>query len=164
MHRTPPTQHPEAGEGPRSRDPYDLLVIGAGPAGLVAARSAAAAGARVALIESRQLGGNCLHQGCIPSKTIIRSAQLIAEMRNGPNFGIGAPADVTVDFPAIMVRLRRVRDRIQRLDSASRLRAAGIDLHVGHARFVSADAVEVNGTRLRFKKALIATGSHPPAA
>ena len=148
-------------QGPGDLDPYDLLVIGAGPAGLAAAREAVAAGARVALIESRHLGGNCLNEGCIPSKTILRSAQLIAEMRNAPNYGVTAPAEVSVDFAAVMARMRRVRDRLLRVDSPARLRDEGIDLHVGHARFVSADAVAVDGNRLRFRKALIATGSRP---
>ncbi len=148
-------------QGPGNHDPYDLLIIGAGPAGLVAARGAAAAGARVALIESRHIGGNCLNEGCIPSKTILRSAQLIAEMLNAPNYGVSSPVEVSVDFAAVMDRMRRVRDRILRVDSATRLRDEGISLHVGHARFVSADAVAVDGTRLRFRKALIATGARP---
>ena len=139
----------------------DLLVIGAGPAGLVAARGAAAAGARVALVESHHIGGNCLHEGCIPSKTLIRSAQLTAEMRAAEYFGAVAPAEVGVDFPAAMARLRRVRDRILRVDSPQRLRAEGIELHTGRARFTGADSVDVGGTRLGFDKALIATGSRP---
>ena len=140
---------------------YDLLIIGAGPAGLAAARGAAAAGVRVALIEAHHIGGNCLHEGCIPSKTIIRSAQLIAEMRNATRLGVDTPAEISVDFAPVMARMRRVRDRILRVDSAARLQAEGIALHVGHARFVAADAVDVDGTRLQFGKALIATGSRP---
>ncbi|MBC7483629.1 MAG: mercuric reductase [Rhizobacter sp.] len=151
----------EDGQAPDNRAPYDLLIIGAGPAGLAAARGAAAAGVRVALIESHHIGGNCLHEGCIPSKTIIRSAQLIAELRDAPNYGVNKPAEIKTDFPAVMARMRRVRDRILRVDSAERLHAEGIDLHVGRARFVGADAVDVHGTRLRFRKALIATGSRP---
>ena len=158
---TQTTPRAEDGQAPHNRDPYDLLIVGAGPAGLAAARGAAAASARVALIESHHIGGNCLHEGCIPSKTLLRSAQLIADMRNAPNYGVDTPAEIKVDFAAVMGRMRRVRDRILRVDSAARLRAEGIDLHVGHARFVSADAVDVDGTRLRFKKALIATGSRP---
>jgi len=139
--------------------PCDLLVIGAGPAGLTAARAAAALGAKVALVERRQLGGIRLNEGCIPSKTIIRSAQLYAEMRNAENFGVAPPAQMPVDFAAVMARMQRVRDRISRVHSASRLAADGIDLHFGHARFVGPDAIDVDGTLLRFRKALIATGS-----
>jgi pyruvate/2-oxoglutarate dehydrogenase complex dihydrolipoamide dehydrogenase (E3) component len=158
-----PKAHAAAAPAPAAdeREPYDLLIIGAGPAGLAAARGAAAAGVRVALIESHHIGGNCLQEGCIPSKTLLRSAQLIADMRDAPNFGVAMPEEIKVDFAAAMARLRRVRDRILRVDSAARLQAEGIDLHVGRARFVAADAVEVDGTRLRFRKALIATGSRP---
>lgn len=154
-------QRPAHGSEPGRHEPYDLLVIGAGPAGLMAARDAAAAGARVALIESQHIGGNCLHEGCIPSKTLLRSAQLFADMRNAPSYGALAPAEVTVDFAAVMARMRQVRERILRLDSPSRLREEGIALHIGHARFVGPDAVDVDGQRLTFKKALIATGSRP---
>ena len=158
---SPAALRPEDRQAPAVGDAYDLLIIGAGPAGLAAARGAVAAGVRVALIESHHIGGNCLHEGCIPSKTMLRSAQLLAEMRNAQNFGVDAPADIRADFAAVMARMRRVRDRILRVDSTARLEAEGIALHVGRARFISADAVDVDGTRLRFKKALIATGSRP---
>jgi len=142
--------------------PFDLLIIGAGPAGLVAARAALAADARVALIEARRIGGNCLHEGCIPSKTLIRSAQLIAELRNAPNFGVdGVEVPADVDFEAVMTRVRRVRDRILRTDSPERLRAEGMALYAGRARFTGPDAVDVDGSRLRFGRALVATGSRP---
>jgi pyruvate/2-oxoglutarate dehydrogenase complex dihydrolipoamide dehydrogenase (E3) component len=142
------------------RDPYHLLVIGAGPGGLVAARAAAALGARVALIERHLLGGDCLNTGCVPSKTLIRTSRLYAEMRSAANFGAAPPAGIQVDFPAAMERVRRIRSRISRVDSASRLSAEGIDLYFGSAHFVGPDAVEVGGVRMRFNKAMIATGSH----
>ena len=156
-----PMPHAPDGRAPDPPAPYDLLIIGAGPAGLAAARAAAAASARVALIESHHIGGNSLHDGCIPSKTLLRSAQLIADMRNSPNYGLGEPQEIDVDFAGVMARMRRVRDRILRVDSPERLQAEGIDLHVGRARFVGADSVDVAGTLLRFRKALIATGSRP---
>jgi len=146
---------------PKPREPYHLLIIGAGPAGLVAARGAAALGARVALIERRVLGGDCLNHGCVPSKTLIRSARLYADMRNAENFGARGLSDIEVDFAKAMQRMRRIRARISRLDSAARLAADGIDVFFGTARFVSAATVDVDGTRLRFKKAMIATGSRP---
>ncbi|MHB8494796.1 MAG: mercuric reductase [Casimicrobiaceae bacterium] len=144
---------------PRPREPYHLLVIGAGPAGLVAARRAAALGAKVALIERRLLGGGSLNYGSVPSKTLIRSSRLYAEMRDATNFGVTPPENIGVDFPMAMERMRRIRTRISRVDSAARLAAEGIDVFFGTARFTSGDAVDVDGTRLRFKKAMVATGS-----
>ena len=150
---------PPSWRNPRPREPYQLLIIGAGPAGLVAARAAAALGARVALVECHLLGGDCLNYGSVPSKTLIRTSRLYAEMRNAANFGARPPDDIQVDFPMAMERMRRIRTRISRVDSATRLAADGVDVFFGTARFTCADAVEVDGTRLRFKKAMIATGS-----
>ena len=148
-------------QNPTPRGAYHLLIIGAGPGGLAAARAAASLGAKVALIERHRLGGGSLNYGCIPSKTIIRTARLYAEMRAAADFGAIPPADIRVDFPAAMERMRRIRARISRVDSASRLVAEGIDLYFGNARFIGPDAVDVGGVRLRFNKALIATGSRP---
>lgn len=146
---------------PRPAARYHLLVIGAGPAGLVAARGAAKLGARVALIERHLLGGDCLNYGCVPSKAMIRSSRVVADMRDAAHYGLAEPATVPVDFPGVMQRMRRIRARISRSDSAQRLVEEGIDLFFGAARFVAPDAVEVGGTRLRFAKALIASGSRP---
>jgi pyruvate/2-oxoglutarate dehydrogenase complex dihydrolipoamide dehydrogenase (E3) component len=150
---------PSDWRNPQPREPYHLLVIGAGPAGLVAARAAAALGARVALVERHLLGGVSLNYGCVPSQALIRTSRLYAEMRDAAAYGARAPSSVEVDFPLAMERMRRIRARASRVDSAPRIAAVGIDLFFGTARFVGADAVEVDGLRLRFKKALIATGS-----
>jgi pyruvate/2-oxoglutarate dehydrogenase complex dihydrolipoamide dehydrogenase (E3) component len=144
---------------PRPRGPYHLLVIGAGMAGLVAARAAAALGAKVALIERDLLGGNFLNYGCLPSKPLIRTSRVYAEMREAERYGAQRPDDIKVDFPMAMERMRRLRARLSRVDSAASLAADGIDLFFGAARFISGEAVEVDGVRLRFKKAMIATGS-----
>lgn len=144
---------------PRPPSKYRFLIIGAGPAGLMAARSAAAMGARVALIEAHLIGGISANDGCVPSKTLIRTAQAYSFMRDAERYGARAPSEVVVDFPAAMARLRHIRERLIRVDSPARLAAAGIDLYFGRARFVSTDAVDVDGVRLRFGKALIATGS-----
>jgi pyruvate/2-oxoglutarate dehydrogenase complex dihydrolipoamide dehydrogenase (E3) component len=144
---------------PTPREPYHLLVVGAGPAGLAAARAAAALGARVALIEKHLLGGVSLNYGCVPSKALIRTSRLYAEMRNAETYGARTPPNIEVDFSLAMERTRRVRARAGRVDSARRVAAAGVDLFFGTARFAGVDTVEVDGLRLRFRKALIATGS-----
>ena len=143
---------------PTPRQPYHLLVIGAGPAGLVAARAAAALGARVALVEKHLLGGLSMNYGCVPSQALIGTSRLYAEMGNSEAYGARSPAAVEVDFPLAMARMRRVRARASRVDSTPRIAAAGIDLFFGTATFVGPDMIEVDGLLLRFKKAMIATG------
>ncbi|MEO8546652.1 MAG: mercuric reductase [Burkholderiaceae bacterium] len=150
---------PSDWRNPQPHGQYHLLVIGAGPAGLVAARTAAALGARVALIEKHLLGGVSLNYGCVPSQALIRTSRLYAEMRNAEAYGARPPPTIEVDFSLAMQRMRRIRERAGRMDAAPRIAAAGIDLFFGSARFVGADVVDVDGVRLRFKKALIASGS-----
>jgi len=140
---------------------YHLLIVGAGPAGLSAAYAAARSGARVALIERHLLGGNCLNTGCIPSKTIIRTSRLYRDMRDAEQFGAQVPGGITVDFPAVMARVRRVRARLSEFVSAERLAAIGIDVYFGEARFAGPDSVTVGAEVLRFKSALITTGARP---
>jgi pyruvate/2-oxoglutarate dehydrogenase complex dihydrolipoamide dehydrogenase (E3) component len=153
--------HPPAWRNPKSTDKYNLVVIGAGPAGLVAARAAAALGAKVALIERSLIGGDCLNVGCVPSKAIIRTARLYADMRDAENFGGQAPGHIAIDFATVMERLRRVQTRISRADSARRLSAIGVDVYFGDAHFAGLRAIAVDGKTLHFKKALIATGARP---
>jgi pyruvate/2-oxoglutarate dehydrogenase complex dihydrolipoamide dehydrogenase (E3) component len=153
--------HPADWRNPKPRACYHLLVIGAGPAGLVAARAAAALGARVALVERYQLGGTSLNDGCIASKSLVRTGRLLADMRNAESFGALTPTGVVFDFAAAMLRMRRITTRISRNDSAMNLARGGIELFFGDARFIAPDAVDVGGIRLRFKKALIATGASP---
>lgn len=146
---------------PDPRGPYHLLIIGAGPAGLIAAQAAVREGAKVALIERNLLGGSCLNNGCIPSKAIIRTSRLYREMRDAEHFGGRVPGGIAVDFPAVMERVRRIRARLSERGSAERLAAMGIDVHFGEARFAGPDSVTVGGNVLRFKKALVATGARP---
>ena len=153
--------HPSDWHTPTPANRYNLVVIGAGTAGLVAAHGAAALGAKVALIERDLLGGDCLNVGCVPSKTLIRTSRLYAEMRQAEQYGARLPTDIRVDFSAVMERMRRVRARISRVDSAQRLTRAGVDVFFGQARFTAMDVVTVGSAKLRFKKALIATGARP---
>lgn len=152
---------PAGWRNPQPADRYSLVVIGAGTAGLVAAHAAAALGAKVALIERHLLGGDCLNVGCVPSKALIRTSRLYAEMRNAEQYGAQTPADIRVEFPTVMERMRGIRARISRTDSVQRLLAAGVDVFFGQARFTDTDALTVEGARLRFKKALVATGARP---
>src|SRR5208283_2335311 len=140
---------------------YNLVIIGAGPAGMLTALSAARVGAKVALIERNRFGGMCFNVGCISSKAIIRTSRLYAEMRNAENFGAQVPTGMSVDFPAVMERMRRVRARISRRISAQRLSSMGVDVYFGEARFAGPDAIVVEGKRLRFKRALVASGARP---
>lgn len=151
--------HPPDWTNPVPTGRYNLVVVGAGTAGLVAAISAAGLGAKVALIEQHLLGGDCLNVGCVPSKAIIASGRIAAAVRHAATFGINVPAGVTVDFAEVMQRMRRLRSGIAPHDSAARFRDAGVDVYLGRAEFVSRHSVEVSGEQLRFKKAVIATGA-----
>ncbi|MBI1311638.1 FAD-containing oxidoreductase [bacterium] len=137
---------------------YNLVVIGAGAAGLVSAIGAAGVGAKVALIERELLGGDCLNAGCVPSKAMISAARVARSIRYADEFGISIHGDVNVDFGRVMERMRRLRSQIAPNDSAERLRSLGIDVYLGSARFVSSSSVEVDGRTLAFRKAVIATG------
>jgi pyruvate/2-oxoglutarate dehydrogenase complex dihydrolipoamide dehydrogenase (E3) component len=143
---------------------YDLVVIGAGTAGLVCAAGAAGLGARVALIEQARLGGDCLNTGCVPSKALLRSARVVAESRVGEKLGV--PASAQPDFHAVMARLRARRADLAPADSVERFSSLGVDVFFGSAAFSGPRSVALrpNGgsaLELHFKKAVIATGSRP---
>lgn len=150
--------HPPAWENPEPAPRYNLVVIGAGTAGLVSAAGAAGLGAKVALVERHLLGGDCLNYGCVPSKAIIRSSRVVAGLRDAGRFGVKVTGGAEVDFPAVMERLRRLRAGISHHDSARRFQELGIDVFLGNASFAGPDTVEVAGKTLKFKKAVIATG------
>jgi pyruvate/2-oxoglutarate dehydrogenase complex dihydrolipoamide dehydrogenase (E3) component len=153
--------HPPDWVNPQPAKCYDLVVIGAGTAGLVVAAGAAGLGLglKVALIEKHLMGGDCLNVGCVPSKCIIRSSRVVAQMRDANAFGIGVPEQIEVDFPAVMQRMRRLRASISPHDSVDRFQKLGIDVFLGNGRFSSNKTVEVGKTTLQFKKAVIATGA-----
>lgn len=143
---------------PKPAPCYDLVVIGAGTAGLVTAAGAAGLGARVALVERHLMGGDCLNVGCVPSKALLRSAHAAAELGRAAGLGIPGP-DRIADFSAVMERLRRLRAEIAPHDGVRRFEKLGVDVFLGPARFHDRSQVEVNGTRLRFRRAVIATGA-----
>lgn len=151
--------HPPRWENPVPRGRYNLVVIGGGTAGLVSAMGAAGLGARVALIERHLLGGDCLNYGCVPSKALLRAARAAFDARGALEFGAEVPGNVSVDFSGVMERMRRLRAEISHNDSAQRFTDQGVDVYLGQARFVSPREVEVAGQRLRFAKAVIATGA-----
>jgi mercury(II) reductase len=152
--------HPVDWKNPTPQDRYNLVVIGAGSAGLITAAIAAGLGAKVALVERHLMGGDCLNVGCVPSKSLIRAARTIAEARHAEASGLTSRGPTQADFGAAMERMRRIRARISHEDSALRYRdELGVDVFLGNARFTGSNAVEVNGAQLRFKKAVIATGA-----
>ncbi|HVC20227.1 MAG TPA: mercuric reductase [Vicinamibacterales bacterium] len=153
--------HPPAWQNPAGRGVYDLVVLGGGTGGLVCAFGAAGLGARVALVEQALLGGDCLNTGCVPSKAILRSARVIGEVRRAAGLGVRIDGPVDADFGAVMERMRRRRAGIAPHDSAERLRAAGVDVFFGTARFADRRRVEVGGRVLRFNRAIVATGGRP---
>ena len=153
---------PRDWRNPEPAGRYDLVVIGAGTAGLVSAAGAAGLGARVALVEREHLGGNCINVGCVPSKALLRSAHLASELRDAARFGVRFGGPVEVDFGTVMRRMREVRRRISPNDSVARFSGElGVDVHLGEASFIGRDRVEVDGRVLHFKKAVIATGARP---
>lgn len=151
--------HPVHWVNPRPQGRYNMVVIGAGTAGLVTAAGAAGMGAEVALIERAMMGGDCLNVGCVPSKALIRCARTAADVRDAGQYGVHVPGGVRVDFSAVMERMRRLRAGISPLDSAKRFRELGVDVYIGDAKFTGRNTVEVGGTTLRFAKACIATGA-----
>lgn len=155
--------HPADWKNPTPAGRYNLVVIGAGTAGLVTAIGAAGLGAKVALIEKHFLGGDCLNVGCVPSKAIIRGARAVAAVREAGEYGVQVPPGTTADFGAVMERMRRLRADISPHDSAQRFTDLGVDVYLGAAKFSGPDTVEVGGQTLQFAKAVIATGARAAA-
>ena len=146
-------------KNPKPDGRYNLVVIGAGTAGLVTAAGAAGLGARVAIIERQLMGGDCLTVGCVPSKGVISAARVARHVRYAGDFGVRVPGNVEVDFSRAMERMRRLRARISVNDSAERFRDLGIDVYLGEGSFVDSNKVRVGDATLEFKKAVIATGA-----
>ncbi|MEF8721265.1 pyridine nucleotide-disulfide oxidoreductase [Candidatus Accumulibacter phosphatis] len=143
----------------------NLIVIGAGSAGLVTAYIAAAVKAKVTLIEKHKLGGDCLNTGCVPSKAVIRSAKLLSHMQRSQEFGIRA-AKAEFDFAEVMERVQRVIKTVEPHDSAERYTELGVEVIAGSARIISPWEVEVlrnsgERERLTTRSIVIATGGRP---
>ncbi len=151
--------HPDPYTNPTPSGRYNLVVLGGGTAGLVTAAAAAGLGARVALIEKHLMGGDCLNVGCVPSKSLLRASRAVHDVRRAAEFGVLVPSGTRVDFGAVMERMRRLRAGISHNDSVQRFRSLGVDVYIGEGRFIGADAVEVDGRRLAFARAVIATGA-----
>ncbi len=151
--------HPSGWKNPEPASRYNLVVIGAGTAGLVTAAGAAGLGAKVALIERNLMGGDCLNTGCVPSKGIIRASRAAKDVKTAGEFGIRADG-VSVDFGRAMERMRRIRTEISFLDSAERFsRDLGVDVFFGQATFTGPESIAVDGKQVRFRKAAVCTGA-----
>lgn len=141
-------------------------MIGGGTAGLVTAHAAAGLGARVALVERGRLGGDCLNTGCVPSKSLLRSARAVSGIRQAAGLGVRAPAP-SVNFSAVMARMRDRRAQLAHHDSAERLEAAGVRVFLGSAAFTGRRTIDVRSHdglhHVRFWRAVIATGGRPVA-
>lgn len=151
---------PPGWQNPRPRVLYDLIAIGGGTAGLVSAVGAAGLGARVALVEQNRLGGDCLHTGCVPSKAILRTARAIGEYRRADQLGVRVER-ADVEFGAVMARMRQRRIDLAPNDSAERMTRLGIDVFFGLGSFNGPRELMLDSTPLRFRRAIIATGSRP---
>lgn len=156
--------HPSEWINPEPAPKYNLVVIGAGTAGLVTAAGAAGLGAKVALIERHLMGGDCLNVGCVPSKGIIRTARAVYDVKNAGEFGVSPNGTPTVDFGKSMERMRRIRAGISFHDSVERYsKELGVDVFIGHGKFTGPDSIDVEGKSLRFAKAAICTGARAAA-
>ena len=155
--------HPSDWTNPEPTGRYNIVVVGAGTAGLITAVVAASLGAKVALIEKHLMGGDCLNVGCVPSKGIIRAARAWADLRKATDFGLQIPPGVKYDFGAVMARMRKLRARISQNDSAQRYTKLGVDVYIGSGRFIGTDTIQVEGSAgsrvLTFAKAAICTGA-----
>ena len=159
--------HPANWGNPHPDGRYNIVVLGAGTAGLITAVISASLGAKVALVEKHLMGGDCLNVGCVPSKGILRAARAWADLRRAAEFGIGVPPGVTYDFGAVMSRMRRLRARISSNDSAHRYAKLGVDVFLGYGRFTNRETIHVEGAAgnrtLTFARAAICTGARASA-
>ena len=143
-----------------SGEVYDMISIGAGTAGLVSSGGAAMLGAKSALIERHLMGGDCLVTGCVPSKTLIKSAHVAYQATKAHEFGVDVDG-VKVDFGKVMERLRRVRADMAHHDGAQRLHDMGVDVLFGNAKFTGPNTIDLDGKEVKFRRAMICAGGRP---
>lgn len=153
--------HPPEWKNPEPAPKYNLVIVGAGTAGLVSAIGASSLGAKVAIVEKFLMGGDCLNFGCVPSKAVIRSSRVMGEVRKAAAYGINVAGKPDVDFAKVMERMRRLRAQISQNDSVERYISLGSHVFLGEGWFVDRHNLEVDGKILRFRKAVIATGARP---
>ena len=139
---------------------FDIVVIGAGSGGLVVAAGGASLGAKVALIEKHKMGGDCLNYGCVPSKSLLKSAKVAHLMRTATHYGL-PPHNPVPQIAEVMERVAGVIRGIEPNDSPERFRGLGVDVIFGEGKFVAPDCLEVNGRKLTARTFVIATGSRP---
>lgn len=139
---------------------YNLIVIGAGSAGLVSAYIGSTIKAKVALIEKHRMGGDCLNTGCVPSKALIRSARLLAEARDGARYGL-TNTSIPFDFASVMARVQSVVSQVEPHDSVERYRGLGVDVIQGDARLDTPWQVSVGDRKLTARSIIIASGASP---
>ena len=141
---------------------FDIGVIGGGAAGLTVTAGAAQLGARTLLVEKEKtLGGDCLHYGCVPSKTLISTARVYHLMNNADKFGLPRSLFPSVDYREVAKRIQSVIDTIQRHDSEERFCSMGADVKFGSPFFVDEHSIQLDGNRYSAKNWVIATGSSP---
>lgn len=139
---------------------YDLIIIGAGSAGLTGAGFAVQLGRRVALVEKSRVGGDCTWTGCVPSKTLLKAARVAHEMRHAERHGL-TPANPAVDLKAVMGHVKSVVEEVYGAETPERLRENGIDVFLGPARFLGPHTIETGDSQLTGRFFLIATGARP---
>ena len=153
---------PKDWQNPKPAPSYNLVVLGGGTAGLIAAAGAAGLGAKVALVERAHLGGDCLNSGCVPSKSLLRSSRAVAAVREAGQSGVNVPHGTEIDFASVMERMRSLRSQISLNDSAKRYQEElGVDVFLGDGSFIDSQTAQVGTQRLKFHRAVIATGTHP---
>ncbi len=155
--------HPPSWINPTPKGRYNIVVIGAGTAGLVTAVVAAGLGAKTALIERHLMGGDCLNVGCVPSKGVIRASRAWSAVNRSAAFGVTVPDGVKTDFETAMARMRKLRARLSRVDSAHRFTSLGVDVFMGAGRFTGKHTIDVDGATLEFAKAAVCTGARAAA-